>query len=700
MASFTAGKGSKITVSDNGSGKVRVTFPSCGFDWELYDDMATNGSHYLYNQTTDTSVAIIGKGCTDATATSWAEKDVAGFYFDIDANYPDADWNTNDRAVPTEQAAANDYSTIDLAEDVMSVMDTMIVWFADTDNARQWYRQTITTAINVRGGLSRQLVTVLLVNQDFYKITGDLSVQTSQCYVKNLTVIGGYSAFSYMADSGKGGAGFKISRIISIAALRCTMFRANSTKSFVENCIQIGGLDLLYGYQSTSAHEISYCTAYLSRVEYTANIVFRNCLFWDPGTSSVVYNNGSTFNYCGFSDSGVAGVGNIINLTRDNLDLWQDNDNNIYSVNPRILTTSSLFHAGTPVDGIDVDIDGNTRHATTPSQGAHEGTIIAYPTPAPVVPQSLSATADDYAGSIIVQWSNSSDYNAGDFIYVYNASDDSVVGYLDATLGFGSIYNLIPGTTYTIYAKASAYGVSFSSATSNVQVTTGSARYRSAYIGTTTIPTGAPSTPTGLAATDAVTNGEIVVTWTNSGSYSSTDLMYIYNDSDDSILAITEASDGTIVVSGLTNDTQYTVYAKATSNAVEFSAKSSTASATPTFGVVVLAPTISATPGNASVTVNITANSQSDTIDVYYKTETATSFTSGGSRVGSGTISISSLTNGTLYEFIAIARQNTIKSTPSNVARATPASSVTIEDLAETVLCVDITHDDWEAEIL
>jgi hypothetical protein len=68
----------------------------------------------------------------------------------------------------------------------------------------------------------------------------------------------------------------------------------------------------------------------------------------------------------------------LINLTAAQLDLWQDNDNGYSWPNPRILTSSVLYHAGTPITGIDYDIDRNTRHATTPSIGAHEGTGHAY----------------------------------------------------------------------------------------------------------------------------------------------------------------------------------------------------------------------------------------------------------------------------------------------------------------------------------
>ena len=92
MASFIAGYGPECTMSDNGSGAVRVTFPAYDFDWELYGEIAVDGSNYLYNQTTTTSAAITAKGGTEST----------GYYFDIGGtSYPDASWNADDRCVPT-----------------------------------------------------------------------------------------------------------------------------------------------------------------------------------------------------------------------------------------------------------------------------------------------------------------------------------------------------------------------------------------------------------------------------------------------------------------------------------------------------------------------------------------------------------------------------------------------------------------------
>ncbi|PIX45350.1 MAG: hypothetical protein COZ56_02055, partial [Armatimonadetes bacterium CG_4_8_14_3_um_filter_58_9] len=88
IQSYTAGYGPQCTMSDNGAGKVRVTFPAWDFDWELYNDMAVDGSHYLYNQSTAVSGAITAKGGIESS----------GYYFDIGGTaFPSANWNNTNR---------------------------------------------------------------------------------------------------------------------------------------------------------------------------------------------------------------------------------------------------------------------------------------------------------------------------------------------------------------------------------------------------------------------------------------------------------------------------------------------------------------------------------------------------------------------------------------------------------------------------
>jgi len=90
------------------------------------------------------------------------------------------------------------------------------------------------------------------------------------------------------------------------------------------------------------------------------------------------------------------------------------------------------------------------------------------------------------------------------------------------------------------------------------------------------------TTPSTVTATDPGTNYRLAVAWTNAASYGPSDMMYCYNNSGNGLLGIALASAGTMTITSLTNNTAYTVYLKATYNAVSFSSASNTATATPT----------------------------------------------------------------------------------------------------------------------
>jgi len=83
---------------------------------------------------------------------------------------------------------------------------------------------------------------------------------------------------------------------------------------------------------------------------------------------------------------------------------------------------------------------------------------------------------------------------------------------------------------------------------------------------TTTVPAGLA-----VANPSPTADGELVVTWTNAASYAAGDKVVVYNAADDSVLGILDATLGTGRISGLTNGTAYTVYAKATSDNYVFS---------------------------------------------------------------------------------------------------------------------------------
>ena len=406
MPSFTAGYGPQCVMSDNGAGKVRVTFPAWDFDWELYDDMTVDGSHYLYNQTTATSAAITAKGGSES----------AGYYFDLGGvSYPDGNWNDDDRVVPTFQAAANDYSTVDLAFAAMAHTDIMVVWYSDITKSIYWYvGNVVTTPISLYGGLSRQRI-LLVTNgtANIFSWVGDLSSYSTQVTLRNHSYTGQWTSayVNYVPTLGNSGAGLKLKRALGYAIGYQHIFVGQYTDFGVieaENCIFIGGNWHIWCQSSAvGGHKFRFLTMFNGGVGgvyrgYVDN-VFTNIasLFMPAGRCFYQLYAGTLITYCASTDATAddrGGAGNIIDQIRDDLDLWDDNDNNSFYANPRILTTSSLYHTGIPVTGIPRDIDGNLRDATNPSIGAHEGTLIAYPCDMPIDFESRVGTTKIISG--------------------------------------------------------------------------------------------------------------------------------------------------------------------------------------------------------------------------------------------------------------------------------------------------------------
>jgi len=90
--------------------------------------------------------------------------------------------------------------------------------------------------------------------------------------------------------------------------------------------------------------------------------------------------------------------------------------------------------------------------------------------------------------------------------------------------------------------------------------------------------------PTGLAATDPGTDGDLDVTWTNAASYTDSELLKIYDNTAGTLLGVLLASAGTGRITGLTNGTAYTLVARATAENLVESGDSNTVTETPTGG--------------------------------------------------------------------------------------------------------------------
>jgi hypothetical protein len=163
-----------------------------------------------------------------------------------------------------------------------------------------------------------------------------------------------------------------------------------------------------------------------------------------------------------------------------------------------------------------------------------------------------------------------------------------------------------------------------------------------------TVP-GAPTIGTATAG-----NGQASVPFTAPASNGGSAIIsYTATSSPGNITrTLSQAGSGTITVTGLTNGIAYTFTVKAT-NANGISVASDPSNSVTPATVPGLPTGVSATAGNAQATVSFTAPASNggSAITSYTATSTPGSFTGTLIQAGSGTITVTGLTNGTAYTF-------------------------------------------------
>ena len=160
----------------------------------------------------------------------------------------------------------------------------------------------------------------------------------------------------------------------------------------------------------------------------------------------------------------------------------------------------------------------------------------------PILPSGFTATDNTTGGDILCEWTNVSEYVENETIVIYDDADDSIVGAGNATSSGVIIGGFTNGTPYTL--KAKSYNGLYSDSFSNTNSAT---------------PTLAVSPTLPLQPVISVTSpsaGTVVITIRDSDGG---DLSVFYQQRNSSSLVAggTRIGDGTITVTGLTENREY-----------------------------------------------------------------------------------------------------------------------------------------------
>ena len=217
--------------------------------------------------------------------------------------------------------------------------------------------------------------------------------------------------------------------------------------------------------------------------------------------------------------------------------------------------------------------------------------------------------------------------------YSYSLNGGSYVNTADAALSF-VITGLTNGTNYTVAVKAeNAAGVGAASATS-----------------AGVIPFTVPDAPTITSVTVGNNSATVAITNGNNNGRTSTQYQYTYTSSEGSTTLTTSTSAtqlSSILITGLTNWTNYTVTVRAI-NAAGMSVASAASSSFMPFNIPGAPVIASVVPGNASITVNMDGLTIGAGVVGYkYSFDNVTyTYKSGGG----SSFDITDLTNATSYQ--------------------------------------------------
>jgi len=165
------------------------------------------------------------------------------------------------------------------------------------------------------------------------------------------------------------------------------------------------------------------------------------------------------------SDATAPGTSSLTNkYDPGDLDFWGDAVADISggqrAVDYRIVDSSVLVAAGTPVAGLTTDCDGNTRDGTNPSIGWHEGTAAAYEISAsvPSAPDISVARVDDTTARVTFSNSDPGATNRARYATVGDGGDNWSDGGSRSGDGTVDVSGLTSGQTYYLVGFSDSSG--------------------------------------------------------------------------------------------------------------------------------------------------------------------------------------------------------------------------------------------------